>query len=104
MTTQTITDDLHLLIATLPTPLQDALQKLPQENLLEIVLDLGMGYATTSYSGNGLVVLEAVEDVKTQAEDVGRVIAQKGGVLFCGGLGSVMEFAAKGAKMNNGSL
>jgi len=45
---------------------------------------------------------EISEDVKTQAEDVGRVIAQKGGVLFCGGLGSVMEFAAKGAKMNNG--
>jgi stage III sporulation protein SpoIIIAA len=41
MTTQTITDDLHLLIATLPTPLQDALAKLPQENLLEIILDLG---------------------------------------------------------------
>ncbi|MHA2062361.1 MAG: TIGR00725 family protein [Candidatus Sifarchaeia archaeon] len=42
------------------------------------------------------------EDVKTQAEDVGRFIAQKSGVLFCGGLGSVMEYAAKGAKMNNG--
>ncbi len=45
---------------------------------------------------------EISEDVKTQAEDVGRLIAQNGGVLFCGGLGSVMEYAAKGAKMNKG--
>ena len=41
MTTKTHTDDLHLLVATLPAHLQDALQSLPQENLLEIVLDLG---------------------------------------------------------------
>ncbi len=41
MTTQTHTDDLHLLVATLPQRLRDALQSLPQENLLEIVLDLG---------------------------------------------------------------
>jgi len=42
------------------------------------------------------------DSVKTQAEEVGKLIAQKGGVLFCGGLGSVMKYAAKGAKMNNG--
>jgi len=42
------------------------------------------------------------DSVKTLAEEVGKLIAQKGGVLFCGGLGSVMKYAAKGAKMNNG--
>ena len=42
------------------------------------------------------------DSVKTLAEEVGKFIAQKGGVLFCGGLGSVMKYAAKGAKMNNG--
>jgi len=42
------------------------------------------------------------DSVKTRAEEVGKLIAQKGGVLFCGGLGSVMKYAAKGAKMNNG--
>jgi uncharacterized protein (TIGR00725 family) len=42
------------------------------------------------------------DSVKTLAEEVGKFIAQKGGVLFCGGLGSVMEYAAKGAKINNG--
>ena len=42
------------------------------------------------------------DSVKTQAEEVGKLIAQKGGVLFCGGLGSVMKYAAKGAKMNKG--
>jgi uncharacterized protein (TIGR00725 family) len=42
------------------------------------------------------------DSVKTLAEEVGKLIAHKGGVLFCGGLGSVMKYAAKGAKMNNG--
>jgi len=45
---------------------------------------------------------EIPDSVKTLAEEVGKLIAQKGGVLFCGGLGSVMKYAAKGAKMNNG--
>ncbi len=40
MTTQ-VTDDLHLLVETLPRPLQEALEALPQPELLEIVLDLG---------------------------------------------------------------
>ena len=39
--TQTDVDDLHLLLVTLPKALQDALQTLPQEELLEIVMDLG---------------------------------------------------------------
>jgi uncharacterized protein (TIGR00725 family) len=45
---------------------------------------------------------EIPDSVKTSAEEVGKLIAQNGGVLFCGGLGSVMKYAAKGAKMNNG--
>lgn len=41
VTTQTRTDDLHLLIATLPVKVQAALQSLPLHDLLEIVMDLG---------------------------------------------------------------
>jgi hypothetical protein len=36
------------------------------------------------------------------AEGVGREIARRGGVLICGGLGGVMEAAAKGAKQAGG--
>lgn len=36
------------------------------------------------------------------AYEVGKGIAKKGGVLVCGGLGGVMEGAAKGAKENGG--
>ncbi|HIH74895.1 MAG TPA: TIGR00725 family protein [Methanosarcina sp.] len=41
---------------------------------------------------------------KTQAlaETVGREIARKGAVLLCGGLGGVMEAAARGAKLDGG--
>jgi uncharacterized protein (TIGR00725 family) len=42
------------------------------------------------------------QKMKNMAEDVGRAIARKGGVLVCGGLGGVMEGAAKGAKEENG--
>ncbi len=42
------------------------------------------------------------DHVKDQAEEIGKLIAQKGCILLCGGLGSVMEYAAKGAKTNNG--
>jgi uncharacterized protein (TIGR00725 family) len=38
------------------------------------------------------------------AEDVGRRLAAAGAVLVCGGLGGVMEAAAKGAKMVTGSI
>lgn len=34
-------DDVHLLVATLPGELQDALRKLPLEQLLEVIMDLG---------------------------------------------------------------
>lgn len=36
------------------------------------------------------------------AEDVGRLIARNGFLLLCGGLGGVMEAAAKGAKAEGG--
>ncbi len=37
-----------------------------------------------------------------KAERVGEEIAKRGGVLICGGLGGVMEAAAKGAKSQGG--
>jgi uncharacterized protein (TIGR00725 family) len=36
------------------------------------------------------------------AEQIGRGIAQRGGILICGGRGGVMEAACKGAKENHG--
>ncbi len=41
-------------------------------------------------------------EVAKMAEDVGRGIAQKGGILLCGGLGGVMEAACRGAKSAGG--
>ncbi len=37
------------------------------------------------------------------AETIGRLIAKKGALLVCGGLGGVMEAAAKGAKSEGGT-
>jgi uncharacterized protein (TIGR00725 family) len=37
-----------------------------------------------------------------EAEDVGRLIARRGAVLICGGLGGVMEAASRGAKSEGG--
>lgn len=37
-------------------------------------------------------------EIAKLAEAVGREIGKRGAVLICGGLGGVMEFAAKGAK------
>ena len=42
------------------------------------------------------------DDVCRLAEEVGEKIAEVGAVLVCGGLGGVMEAAAKGAKKQNG--
>lgn len=36
------------------------------------------------------------------AFEVGKLVAQKGGVVICGGLGGVMEAAARGAKQAGG--
>jgi uncharacterized protein (TIGR00725 family) len=40
--------------------------------------------------------------VARMAEEVGQRIAEKGGILICGGLGGVMEAAAMGAKQAGG--
>ncbi len=40
--------------------------------------------------------------MKDLAEEVGKAIADKGGVLICGGLGGIMEAAAKGVKSKKG--
>lgn len=40
--------------------------------------------------------------LKDLAEKVGKTIAEKGAILICGGLGGVMEAAAKGAKSKKG--
>jgi uncharacterized protein (TIGR00725 family) len=42
------------------------------------------------------------QKIKTLAEEVGKEIAKIGGILVCGGLGGVMEGAAKGAKEAGG--
>jgi len=50
------------------------------------------------------VIGEGKCDQKTYqtAYDVGQLIAERGAVLVCGGLGGVMEAACKGAKSQNG--
>lgn len=42
------------------------------------------------------------DDVREIAREVGRAIGTKGAVLLCGGLGGVMEAAARGAKEAGG--
>ncbi len=42
-------------------------------------------------------------ELSGMAEEVGREIAGKGAVLVCGGLGGVMEAAARGAKREGGT-
>ncbi len=40
---------------------------------------------------------------KTQAAEIGRYIAEQGGIIVCGGLGGVMEGAARGAREAGGT-
>ncbi len=42
------------------------------------------------------------EAASAQAEEVGRQIARRGGILLCGGLGGVMAAAARGAQEAGG--
>ncbi|HDN98052.1 MAG TPA: TIGR00725 family protein [bacterium] len=42
------------------------------------------------------------EEILEKAERVGFLIAKKGGILLCGGLGGIMEASAKGAKKAGG--
>lgn len=37
------------------------------------------------------------------AEETGRLLAEQGAIVICGGLGGVMEAAARGAKANGGT-
>lgn len=42
------------------------------------------------------------KDEWTLAQETGRLLAARGAIVVCGGLGGVMEAAAKGAKSNGG--
>jgi uncharacterized protein (TIGR00725 family) len=46
---------------------------------------------------------EASEEEIAAAEEVGRLLAERGAVLVCGGLGGVMEAACRGAKEGGGT-
>lgn len=46
---------------------------------------------------------QCTAEVSALAEEVGRLIAQQGAILICGGLYGVMEAACKGAKEAGGS-
>ncbi len=45
---------------------------------------------------------DTTPDRAREAEHVGREIAHRGGVLICGGLGGVMEAAARGCALSGG--
>ncbi len=47
---------------------------------------------------------DARPEMWTLAEQVGREVARRGGVLVCGGLGGVMEAASKGAAAEGGTV
>lgn len=44
------------------------------------------------------------DGVSSIAEDVGRIIARRGGILLCGGLGGVMEAASRGCSEEGGTV
>lgn len=46
---------------------------------------------------------DCTPEVAKQAEQVGRLIAERGALLVCGGLDGVMEAAARGAKQAGGT-
>jgi hypothetical protein len=45
----------------------------------------------------------APPDVAAQAEEIGRLLARAGAVLVCGGLGGIMEAAARGVQEEGGT-
>ena len=47
---------------------------------------------------------EASDDEMVRAETVGRLLAESGVVVVCGGLGGVMEAAARGASTAGGTV
>jgi uncharacterized protein (TIGR00725 family) len=50
-----------------------------------------------------IAVIGSGADAETRAEEVGRLLAQAGCVVVCGGLGEVMAAAARGAKSAGGA-
>jgi uncharacterized protein (TIGR00725 family) len=50
----------------------------------------------------GRFTIEETDIFRQIAFDVGKRIAEKGAILVCGGLGGVMEAAARGAKKSGG--
>jgi uncharacterized protein (TIGR00725 family) len=48
-------------------------------------------------------VIGSGADYEALAEEVGRLIAERGATVVCGGLGEVMEAAARGAKSAGGT-
>jgi len=53
-------------------------------------------------SGSNAGDSNLTKDILKLAEEVGSLIAEKGGILVCGGLGGIMEASAKGAKKSGG--
>jgi uncharacterized protein (TIGR00725 family) len=47
---------------------------------------------------------DARPEMRKLAEEVGREVARRGGVLVCGGLGGVMEAASRGAAAEGGTV
>ncbi|CAN5584617.1 TIGR00725 family protein [soil metagenome] len=45
---------------------------------------------------------EADEELYEQAREIGKLISDRGGIVVCGGLGGVMEAAARGATESGG--
>ncbi len=45
----------------------------------------------------------AMGETYEQAREVGRLVAERGGIVVCGGLGGVMEAAARGASERGGT-
>ena len=43
------------------------------------------------------------QEIYKTAEKLGKLVAERGDILICGGLGGVMEAAAKGAKSKSGT-
>jgi uncharacterized protein (TIGR00725 family) len=50
-----------------------------------------------------IAVIGSGAEWAAQAEEVGRLLAERGCVVVCGGLGEVMEAAARGAKEGGGT-
>ncbi|HSS51568.1 MAG TPA: hypothetical protein VLX28_21700, partial [Thermoanaerobaculia bacterium] len=68
-----ITDDLELLLEVMPPPLRQALAGQPQDNLVELVLDLGR-LPEARYPDRGKILAETA----VTAEDIAYVVSRVG--------------------------